>query len=469
MRIAPKFEGYIMNAIEVTNLVISVLFFLFYAYQAFYVPVVWFKGRSRRPVLKVVDHKMAVMICARNEEKVIGDLIESLHNQTYDLSKITIFVMADNCTDSTADVARSMGAVVYTRFNKEFIGKGYALAALREHIKEDFPEGFDAYFVFDADNILAPDYIEQMNRTLCEGHDVATSYRNSKNYGDSWISAGYALWFLRETRYLNHARYILKTSCAVSGTGFMFSRKVAEEIDTWPFHTLTEDIEFSVSQILSGRKIAFCPDAELFDEQPVTFRQSWNQRLRWARGGLQVFTGYGWRLTKGMMTGNSSCFDITMSFMPAFFLSAISILLNVVFGIMAAVKGENVLLALFTIAFVFGSMYMAMFFVGTITTITEWKRIHTSAARKILYNFTFPLYMFTYFPISFAAVFVNPGWKPIAHNRTVEQMNEEGQSKEAKIEAKTDAKAAKLEAKAAKQDAKDAKHEAKEAKKAAKK
>ena len=95
---------------------------------------------------------------------------------------------------------------------------------------------------------------------------MITSYRSSKNYGGNWISAGYALWFLRESRYLNHARNIIHFSCAVSGTGFFFSRKIADEINGWPYHLLTEDIEFSVDQITKGIKIAFCEKAVLYDE-----------------------------------------------------------------------------------------------------------------------------------------------------------------------------------------------------------
>lgn len=164
--------------------------------------------------------------------------------------------------------------MVYTRFNREKVGKGYALEQLLLHIEEDYPKVYDGFFVFDADNVLDCRFVEEMNRTFSDGYEVVTSYRNSKNYGDNWISAGYALWFIRESRYLNNSRMLLGTSCAVSGTGFLFSRQVMESTNGWKFHLLTEDIEFSVHHILQGRKIGFCADAVLYDEQPVTFRQS---------------------------------------------------------------------------------------------------------------------------------------------------------------------------------------------------
>ena len=290
-----------METLKTINFVIAVIFFVCYTYQFLYIPVPWL--RKARPHGPAKDNRYAVLICARNEQRVIGDLIASLRGQTYSQGLLSIFVLADNCTDDTAMVARVAGANVYERFNQVQVGKGYALQELLEHLEQDYPQGFDGYFVFDADNILAPNYVEAMNRTFSDGHDIVTSFRNSKNYGDNWISAGYALWFLRESRYLNHARFLLGTSCAVSGTGFLFSRRVLEETGPWPFHLLTEDIQFSVDQVTRGRKIAFCPEAVLYDEQPTTFRQSWNQRLRWSKGYLQVFRGYGAKLLRGAAGG----------------------------------------------------------------------------------------------------------------------------------------------------------------------
>ena len=221
-----------MDTLRMTNYIIAVVFFVCYAYQFLYIPVPWLLAKrkaAKTAALEATPHNYAVLICARNESAVIADLIGSLRSQTYDQSLLHIFVLADNCTDDTSAIARSAGATVYERFNNVQVGKGYALQTLLGHLEQDYPAGFDGYIVFDADNILDPGYIAAMNRTFSQGYDIVTSYRNSKNYGDNWISAGYALWFLRESRYLNHARSLLGTSCAVSGTGFLFSRAVLEE------------------------------------------------------------------------------------------------------------------------------------------------------------------------------------------------------------------------------------------------
>ena len=418
-----------MHTLSFINYIIGILFTVCYAYQFLYIPISIFLKRKRQQGNTSL-HEFAVMICARNEEVVIADLINSLKSQTYPQDLIHVFVMADNCDDHTAEIAESCGAHVYTRFNKQLVGKGYALEELMNHLAVDYPEGFDGYFVFDADNLLEPDYIEQMNKTFSDGNDIITSYRNSKNYGSNWISAGYALWFLRESKYLNYPRNLLGTSCAVSGTGFMFSRRIAEEIGSWPFHMLTEDIEFSVDQITKGEKIAFCRNAVLYDEQPVSFLQSWRQRMRWARGYLQVFHGYKKELVKGIFHGSFSCFDMSMTIMPAFILSILSIICNLTLGIWGAMIGDDIMIAVKSICQLLGNMYSMLGIIGIITTITEWKMIRTSNMKKILYTFTFPLFMFTYIPISLVALFCKTEWKPIKHTVTAQQFEGKLKQKE---------------------------------------
>ena len=403
-----------METLKTINFVIAVIFFVCYTYQFLYIPVPWL--RKARPHGPAKDNRYAVLICARNEQRVIGDLIASLRGQTYSQGLLSIFVLADNCTDDTAMVARVAGANVYERFNQVQVGKGYALQELLEHLEQDYPQGFDGYFVFDADNILAPNYVEAMNRTFSDGHDIVTSFRNSKNYGDNWISAGYALWFLRESRYLNGARNLLGSSAAVGGTGFLFSQRVLDESHGWRFYLLTEDIEFSVYHILRGEKIAICEDAVLYDEQPTDFRQSVRQRLRWAKGYIQVFRRYGADLLKGTARGSWSCFDMSMSILPAFILTALCLLANITLSVLGLMQGVGVWFAMRSLLECMGSILATLLVLGGITVASEWKRIHAPAWKKIAYTLTFPLFMLTYLPISMAALFMKVEWKPIHHS-----------------------------------------------------
>lgn len=412
-----------MIGFTIINTAISVIFAICYCYQVVYTVVPWF-------VKKPYKHEpaklgtFAVMICARNEESVIGNLIASIRHQTYPADKVTIFVMADNCTDQTAEIAASMGAQVYTRFNQTQIGKGYALDELLHHMQEDYPAGFDAYLIIDADNLLCEDFIENMNLMLDKGEDICTCYRNSKNYGDNWISEGYALWFLHEARYLNEARYLLNCSCAVSGTGFMFSRKIAEEMNGWPYHLLTEDVQFTMDQVAKGRKIAYCDGAELYDEQPTDFRVSMVQRLRWAKGNLQVFMHYCRPLLKGIFHGSFSCYDMLLATMPAYFLSCIAVFGNVLLALYYLIMGYHLLPILLIILQSVASAYFMFLVTGAIPAITEWKRIHTTPVRKILSVLTFPAYMVTYIPLTIVSLFSKPSWEPIKHKVLIGNIDE---------------------------------------------
>lgn len=413
-----------MEIVSVINTVLGAVFFICYFYQFVYIAVPFLvKAKPHAPEKK---HTFALLISARNEEKVIGNLLESINQQDYPSELVQVFVVADNCTDLTAQAARNAGATVYERFNTEKVGKGYALDYLLSCIGRDFPDGFDAYMVFDADNVLEKNYVSELNRTFSDGHEVITGYRNSKNYGSNWISAGYALWFLRESSFLNRSRMRLNTSCTVSGTGYLFSRHILDEIGGWPFHLLTEDVEFTAWLITHGYKVAYCEKAVLYDEQPVDFAQSWRQRMRWSRGFLQVIGKYGLKLLRSIFTRNGfSAYDISMTIMPAYALTIIAAAVNCG-GFVWDVLHRDVG-ALYIIGVLWGAfqgIYLTMFLIGGITVICEWKKIYCSNWKKILYWFTFPLFMATYIPVSVAALFRRVEWKPIRHTqaKTIEEI-----------------------------------------------
>lgn len=416
-----------ISFVDVFNFCVFLTFSVCYTYQIFYVFVVLTRKPPKREAK--ADHRYAVLISARNESAVIADLIHSIKVQNYPQELIDIFVIADNCTDNTADIAQEAGATVFRRFNDKEIGKGYALdygfSVMRERYAD---KGYEAYFIFDADNVLDVNYFREMNKTFDSGAKVSTSYRNTKNYGSNWISAGYGTWFLREAKYLNQARITLNTSCAISGTGFYIAADIIEKHGGWKWHLLTEDIEFSAQNILDGVRISYTPTAVLYDEQPVTFKDSWNQRFRWAKGFYQVFSRYGGRLAKGIATNPKgarfACYDMLMTIAPGMLLTIVAVTFNSIILILAltGVMSTGVMIAssASSVLFCLMNYLMFMFVFGVLTVFTEWDNIHTTTAKKIRYMFTFPLFMMTYIPIALVALFKKCQWKPIAHTVSVD-------------------------------------------------
>lgn len=413
------------------NATIFVLFTLLYSYQIAYVAVELYHTRRKKMRIPQAKryHRFAVIVCARNESAVIGQLVRSVKLQKYPKDLLDVFVVADNCTDDTAQIARQAGAIVYERQNRQQVGKGYALNYVFHKLEDDYPDRYEGYLIFDADNLLCPDYVAKMNDVFDQGYRVITSYRNSKNYDTNWISAGCALWFLREARYLNAPRMCLGTNCAVSGTGFLVASSLIRENNGWHFHLLTEDIEFSIDCASKSERIAYCPEAMFYDEQPITFHQSWDQRLRWSKGFYQVFEKYGKLLAKNMVCKHSfSCFDMFMTISPALLVSISSVVVNSCALLLAVIDVKhNVGVVSATINAICAScfnFYFLLFALGLLTTITEWKKINARPIKKILYVFTFPIFIFTYVPIAIVALFRKVEWKPIAHtvSKSIEEL-----------------------------------------------
>ncbi len=408
------------SLIECINMLLFILFTVFYSYQLFYALVAFF-GKERRFVAKK-QNRFAVIIAARNESAVIGNLIMSIRKQKYPEELVDVFVIADNCTDDTAEVSESAGATVFVRNDTKHVGKGYALnfGFNKLFASGDFDK-YDGFFIFDADNLLDENYIAEMNNVFDSGYRIVTSYRNSKNYDTNWISAGSSLWFLREAKYINSARMTLGTSCAVSGTGFLVHKDIIRRNSGWNYYLLTEDIEFSVASILHGEKIGYASKAMFYDEQPYIFRESWNQRIRWAKGFYQIFAGYGGSLFKSIFKkGGFACYDMLMTIMPAMMISLLSVLVNLAFlivGIFCSATYPNLIgMAGISIFFTIFNFYSILLFFGAITTASEWKQINAAKHKKILYTLTFPIFILTYIPLSIVALFRKIEWKPIEHN-----------------------------------------------------
>ncbi|WP_369297873.1 glycosyltransferase family 2 protein [uncultured Neglectibacter sp.] len=406
-----------MKTLSYLNFALAAIFAACCFYQAVFAIVRLLKKRRHFQAQKLCRY--AVLIAARNEQSVIGQLIDSVHAQDYPADLVDVYVVADNCTDSTAQIAAAHGATVYRRKNREQVGKGYALQFLLEKIREDNRETpYDGYFVFDADNLLDSSYITEMNKVFSSGHRVITGYRNTKNFEDNWITAGYGLWFLRESEYLNRPRDYLNVGCAVSGTGFLFAESILQKKGGWNWFLLTEDLEFTADMVIDGEKIAYCGDAVLYDEQPRSFKQSIAQRSRWIKGYFQVIAAHGGDLLHTLTaTGRFACYDMLMNTIPAAVLTILSFLLNTVMFFVGMVSARHEMgLFSFSVISALVNSYGVLFLMGAMPMITERKRIRCSRGKRVLYTFTFPIFVFTFGIAMLLAVFGNVEWKPIRHS-----------------------------------------------------
>ncbi|MBQ2897318.1 MAG: glycosyltransferase family 2 protein [Clostridia bacterium] len=241
-------------------------------------------------------HKFAMVVAAHNEQAVIGNLVDSLNMLNYPKDAYEIFVIADNCHDKTAEVARQHGASVHERFNDTLKGKGHALEWIFEKIF-DMQTQFDGICVFDADNVVHPEFLNQMNRQFNRGYKAVQGYIDTKNPYDSWITLSYAISFWSINRLFQYARYTLGMCCQLCGTGFALSTDIIKEIG-WGATCLAEDMEFTMKLALNNYKVAWAHDAIVYDEKPITFSQSYKQRVRWMQGHADVANRFFFKLVK---------------------------------------------------------------------------------------------------------------------------------------------------------------------------
>lgn len=360
------------------------------------------------------DHKFMAIIPAHNEETVIKNLVESLNAQDYPKELYDIYVIADNCSDATAEIAKEAGAIVYKRFDEQNKTKGAALNwFLHQKIEEN--ADYDAFCVFDADNIVDKNFIKNMNKKLCQGEEIVQGYRDIKNPTDSWVSAGYAIFYWMMNRFYHLARYNLGLSPLINGTGFMVKFDIIKP-NGWQTVTLTEDIEFSLINIAKGRKLGWATDAIVYDEQPVEFSQSWSQRSRWTVGHLQCMKNY----TKALAIGVKE-HKTLMNFDGLLYMFGIPMMI-----LTFALLGINTLLymgAEMTFADLVGnySRYLIATFILPVITSTAIMALDKRKIKPMLFGILcYPLFLGSWILINIKCL-IKPDtkWEKIEHVRDI--------------------------------------------------
>lgn len=295
-----------MGVIFVALQIIVLLWFGYWLFISFFG-----FGKAKENIQHEPMKRFIMLIAANNEENVIGDILDNLKLQNYPKDLYDVCVIADNCNDKTADIGREKGAMVLEHYYLpgEPKGKPYAIKYALENIDLN---KYDGVCIFDADNLVTVNYLQEMNNHLCEGHRLIQCNLDTKNPRDNFITLSYATSYYMMNRFWQLAKSRLGLGNAIGGTGFCVESGLFKEIG-WTAQSLTEDLEFTMQALLKGIKTHWCHYARVLDEKPTEFKASCVQRLRWARGHWDVCFKYSGKLIKkGILERDMSAIDGAM-------------------------------------------------------------------------------------------------------------------------------------------------------------
>lgn len=369
---------------------------IFLALGVYYFTISIFAFVPRAKNRKELDEKdsFALVVAAHNEDAVIANLVQSLNSLNYPRDKYEIFVIADNCTDDTAEIARENGANVYERHNLTERGKGYALEWMFEKVFA-MERKFDHIAVFDADNVVDIEFLNEMNRKTQAGHKAVQGYIDSKNPNDSWITYSYSIAFWTINKLFQQSRSNLGLGCQLCGTGFVVNTELLQEIG-WQATCLTEDMEFTMRLALNDVKVAWANEAKVYDEKPITLSQSWKQRTRWMQGHADVAS----RFVKPLLKKSAREGDFIALDCVLYLLQPLRIVTMGAITIMAwlsfAYPDQNLVVWGFLPQYVWNTFVIMQFMWGPLILYMEGK----FTRRTILGYLLFIVYSLTWVPIA---------------------------------------------------------------------
>ena len=414
------------SLLVILNTVILTTLAVLYLYQVIMSFISIFTHGKKYPRTDKRPHYI-IVTSARNEANVVPQFVESIQALNYPQDKLTIHLIADNCTDDTRAVAEALGVKVYERNDLTNIGKSYALDHyFKEVLKETQPTDFAGFIVLDTDNVLDKEYLNEITKVyVAKDAEVIAAYRNSSNMGSSLAAFGSGYSFLRECSLLHKVRECQGLSSYISGTGFFVSYAKMKKVNGWPYNALIEDIEFSVAHVAGKGVINYAHDAIFYDEQPHRMSASMRQRMRWVKGLYQVFHRYGAKMFGKIFTGKKTIKERFMAYESFLFVTPFpffGLIWFVIYGVLAAINLafthdinyfiQTYLFSLFDFMVVFYAFTTIM---SLIISFTNWKRIKMSGFKKIVLPFVGFFFLLTYVPLLFIAPFKKVKWDPIPH------------------------------------------------------
>lgn len=358
--------------------------------------------------------RYCILIPARYESKVINNLLLSITKQTTKINPKDIYIIVESIKDKTVDIAKQYNMNIILRENLSLKRKGYALNdAVTYILKKQIH--YDAYFIFDADNILDKDFIKNMEKSINEGYDIGIGYRNTKN-SNTLVSASSALTFSMINTMLNERKNKYHNNLTISGTGYYIKGSIIEEWNSFPFHSLTEDYELTLYAILHNLTTTYNKKAIFYDEQPDNFNVSLKQRTRWVKGYFEARKKYINKISKSETKNDPNFASKVNAFLGVTpYIYIIIGLLIILFNILIT-KGITTFLCYLTIFLLLIYLVLSIF---TILMLKKEKNsLNISKSMKIKVIFYNPIFMFSYIICLLRTIFIKDiKWDKIDHNK----------------------------------------------------
>ncbi len=238
--------------------------------------------------------RLCVLVPAHNEELMVGACVRSLLGMRYPPECCTVTVIADNCSDRTAEVARAAGARCLERHDPLHPGKPRAIAWALERLSWN---RHDAIVVVDADTVVAPDFAAALGRAAPLNAKAVQAYFDVDNRTESALTRMATVYAAASHQFAYPLKQRAALNTPLVGNGMCIGTQLLRT-HGWTAFSIAEDWELYAQFTARGVHIECAPEARLYAQETHTLGHSLSQRERWTAGKLTVLTRYGPRLLR---------------------------------------------------------------------------------------------------------------------------------------------------------------------------
>lgn len=414
------------SILDKLNIVICGIVSVAFLFQIIYL-LLFFLPSKKYPKAKE-KHKCGIIISAKDEAEIIGHTIKKIMEMDYPKDKFDIIVIADNCTDKTAKIAKKLSSdvkvCVYERHeaDKKKHNVGWAFNYLFDQMGEKVND-YDFFVRFDADAVVDKNYLSVMNDAFESGVKVAKGYNNASNLTQNTVAGVSGLWYIRDSRFNCQARNAIGTDVFLVGSGMMFASEIIQEDGGWFATTSSEDTEFTIWNMKKKRKVGYCSEAILYEDQPSTIKDLFHRNVRMGHSLHKLFWTQGWSCLGNFFTTFRYCFldmFLNLLFIPIAVLCCIWFPLYYGYEIIYSACVGNVALLtqiLTTIAYILAFAFLIPFILQAILVyFLDKKKIGVPFKKVVWSCIAFPMFMIIWAIGIVFGVFSKQNWKKAKRN-----------------------------------------------------